>query len=65
VTVRILPKQLADIDAWIAAQPTPRPSRPEALRRLAALFIAQQQAPTGGALSRVDPAHCDPGAASW
>jgi hypothetical protein len=32
------PDQLADLDAWIAAQ-TDTPSRPEALRRLAALAL--------------------------
>ena len=34
VTVRIPPAQLAILDSWIAAQPTPKPSRPEAIRRL-------------------------------
>ena len=34
VTVRIPPDQLAALDAWIAAQPDPKPSRPEAVRRL-------------------------------
>jgi len=30
-----LDRSLLDaLDAWIAAQPTPRPSRPEAIRRL-------------------------------
>jgi hypothetical protein len=30
------PEMAAAIDAWIAAQPEPRPSRPEAIRRLLA-----------------------------
>jgi hypothetical protein len=28
------PDQLAILDAWIAAQPEPKPSRPEAIRQL-------------------------------
>ena len=32
-----MPRDLSDaLDAWIAAQPEPRPSRPEAIRRLLA-----------------------------
>jgi hypothetical protein len=34
LTVRVHRKQLAAIDSWIAKQPEPRPSRPEAIRRL-------------------------------
>jgi hypothetical protein len=34
LTVRIHRKQLAAIDAWIAKQSEPRPTRPEAIRRL-------------------------------
>ena len=36
VTVRLPPANLSDLDAYIAAQPEPRPSRPEAIRRLLA-----------------------------
>ena len=32
ITVRVLPADVAAIDAWISAQPEPRPSRPEAIR---------------------------------
>jgi len=32
VGVRIPPEQLDALDAWLAAQPEPRPSRPEAIR---------------------------------
>ena len=32
--VRIQPDQLAILDAWIAVQPDPKPSRPEAIRQL-------------------------------
>jgi hypothetical protein len=33
VTVRLLPDQLARLDAWIASLPDPKPTRPEAIRR--------------------------------
>ena len=45
VHVRLLPDQLACIKEWIAAQPKPRPSRPEAIRRLLDLGLAGT--PTG------------------
>ena len=34
VNVRLPPTELQSLDRWIAAQPEPRPSRPEAIRRL-------------------------------
>lgn len=34
VGVRLYPDIEADLDAWIARQPGPKPSRPEAIRRL-------------------------------
>lgn len=36
IGVRLQPDQLAALDAWIDAQPEPKPSRPEAVRRLLA-----------------------------
>ena len=36
LTVRVHKMTLTKLDAWIAAQPEPRPSRPEAIRRLLA-----------------------------
>jgi hypothetical protein len=36
VQVRFRPPELSSLDAFIAAQPEPRPSRPEAIRRLLA-----------------------------
>jgi len=33
--VRLQPDQIAALDAWIETQPDPKPSRPEAMRRLA------------------------------
>lgn len=32
ITVRMPPAQLSPLDAWIADQPDPKPSRPEAIR---------------------------------
>jgi hypothetical protein len=34
LAVRMPPERLARLDSWIAAQPDPKPSRPEAIRRL-------------------------------
>src|SRR5829696_4374929 len=34
IGVRVHPNQLAILDAWIAAQPEPQPSRPEAIRQI-------------------------------
>jgi hypothetical protein len=34
VNVRLLPELLDPIDQWIATQPDPKPSRPEAIRML-------------------------------
>lgn len=34
VTVRIPPADLAGLDTWIERQPEPKPTRPEAIRRL-------------------------------
>lgn len=34
VNVRLAPDQLAKLDAWIAHQPVPQLSRPEAVRRI-------------------------------
>jgi hypothetical protein len=33
ITVRLPPNQLAGLDAWIARQSDPKPTRPEAIRR--------------------------------
>jgi hypothetical protein len=34
IHLTLLPEQAAPLDAWIAAQPDPKPTRPEAIRRL-------------------------------
>jgi hypothetical protein len=34
VNTRLPPEELARLDAWIETQPDPKPSRPEAIRRL-------------------------------
>jgi hypothetical protein len=36
VALRLSLETVEQVDAWIAAQPEPRPSRPEAIRRLLA-----------------------------
>jgi len=33
----------AELDAWIAEQPDPKPSKPEAIRRLLAVALAQRR----------------------
>ena len=40
ITVRIPPDQLATLERWIDAQPDPKPSKPEAIRRLIEKGIA-------------------------
>jgi hypothetical protein len=40
VTVRLNSEWVSKLDAWIEAQPEPKPSRPEAIRRL--LDVAPQ-----------------------
>jgi hypothetical protein len=39
VVVRMHQPQLGALDAWIAAQPDPLPSRPEAIRRLLSIAL--------------------------
>ena len=39
VVVRMHPPMLADLDAWIAKQKQPFPTRPEAIRRLVELGL--------------------------
>ena len=34
IGLRLYPDQEAALDAWIAKQPDPKPSKPEAIRRL-------------------------------
>ena len=34
IGLRLYPDEAAALDAWIAEQPDPKPSRPEALRRI-------------------------------
>src|SRR5271165_1404912 len=43
VHLRLLRDQLVSVKDWIAAQPKPRPSRPEAIRRLVDLGLAATQ----------------------
>lgn len=39
ITVRMPPDQLAALDRWISEQVDPKPTRPEALRRLVGLSL--------------------------
>jgi hypothetical protein len=43
VMLEMRPDELESIDAWIKAQPAPRPSRPEAIRRLVQEALAGAQ----------------------
>ena len=43
VGVRLLSGNLSALDTWIAAQPEPRPSRPEAIRRLLGEAFGNQE----------------------
>jgi hypothetical protein len=46
IGVRLQPDALAPLDAWIARQPDPKPTRPEAIRRLIELGLsAVERAP--------------------
>jgi hypothetical protein len=44
IGVRLLPPNLSALDAWIAAQPEPRPSRPQAIRLALRDWLASQSA---------------------
>ena len=44
VGVSLPPDALTPLDAWIAAHPEPRPSRPEAIRRLLAEALGRLDA---------------------
>jgi hypothetical protein len=41
IMLRMPPDRIAEIDAWRAAQLDPKPSRPEAIRRLLAKALAR------------------------
>jgi hypothetical protein len=45
VGVRLPPPELAALDEWIAKHAEPRPSRPEALRRLAKYALTAKAKP--------------------
>ena len=42
IGVRLHEPALGDLDAWIAAQPEPRPTRPEAIRRILSQALGKQ-----------------------
>jgi hypothetical protein len=43
VNTRCPPAELRALDAWIAGQPAPKPSRPEAVRRLVEQALKAQE----------------------
>jgi hypothetical protein len=43
IGVRVHPDLMGTLDAWIARQPDPKPSRPEAIRRLVAERLAKSR----------------------
>jgi hypothetical protein len=45
VGVRLPPVELAALDEWIAKHDEPRPSRPEAMRRLTRIALAAKPKP--------------------
>lgn len=49
IGVRLLPSNLSALDAWIAIQCEPRPTRPEAIRRLVGKGLATEGAPQSDA----------------
>jgi hypothetical protein len=51
VGVRVLPNLLSALDTWIAAQPDPKPTRPEAIRYALRDWLISQ----GVLKSRDDP----------
>ncbi len=43
IGVRLPPDQLEEFDAWIARQPDPKPSRPEAIRQILAAHLKREE----------------------
>jgi hypothetical protein len=43
IVVRLQPQPLAELDAWIAGQPKPTPTRAEAIRRLTAEALRKKK----------------------
>ena len=43
ISLRLQPPDLVRVDAWVAAQPDPKPSRPEAIRRLIEKGLGEPQ----------------------
>jgi hypothetical protein len=53
--VRLQPPAMDALDAWIAAQPDPKPSRPEAIRQLIELGLKATRSQGGSARSHSTP----------
>jgi hypothetical protein len=52
LTLRLMPTQIAPLDAWIASHPEPRPSRPEAIRRILSQSLGKP--PDAGSIAPED-----------
>ena len=44
IGVRLYPEMQVELEAWIADQPDPKPSKPEAIRRLVAVALGGKRA---------------------
>jgi hypothetical protein len=44
IGLRLYPEMDAELDAWIADQPHPKPSKPEAIRRLVGVALRGKRA---------------------
>jgi hypothetical protein len=53
LTLRLMPTQVAPLDAWIASHPEPRPSRPEAIRRILSQSLSNLA--DAGSIAAEDP----------
>lgn len=57
VMLEMPPGELKSIDAWIKTQPAPRPSRPDAIRRLVEQALAGAQRPQKRSKEAASKAH--------
>ena len=57
VILEMPPGELKSIDAWIKTQPAPRPSRPDAIRRLVEQALAGAQRPQKRSKEAASKAH--------
>ena len=53
--LRVQPPQLAALDEWIASLPDPKPSRPEAIRRIVDYWFVTRANEVASLKHREDP----------